>query len=425
MTLFWPLTVLLSILAASFVILPLIRQRRDTSDVEDVRTETNLALYEERLAELDAELNNANLDQPQYDILLVELKRSLLADVESDDKTPATIKKPARKNTLSLASKSLWLPLAMVLAMPIFSYALYQQWGFLEEVSLAELYEQTMETENTTEQLTGLIVSLGNVVKEDESNAWAWYFLGVNFTNVGMYTEAGIAFERSSSNMEDGGEKAMILGQTAQLKYIEAQGVMTDEVHQIIAQARDLVANEGFSLQLLSLDAEQREDYPEAISYWRLMIQANPNSAEATALRVKIAQAQQFLGGDDLLASRDISVADGPKIDVEISLAEGIQLPDELRIFVAARNAAQEGLPPLAAIDLTVADLPITIRLDNSSAMVPAFNLSSADTLYISALVSFAGTASPLSGDYQVISGNFSHNNQHTVIGLVISEQLP
>ena len=80
-------------------------------------------------------------------------------------------------------------------------------------------------------------------------------------------------------------------------------------------------------------------------------------------------------------------------------------------------------MPPLAATDLRVSNLPQTIQLDNSSAVGP-FNLASSDTVYVSALVSFAGVANPQIGDYRVVSENFSHNGQHTVIDLLISEQV-
>jgi hypothetical protein len=124
------------------------------------------------------------------------------------------------------------------------------------------------------------------------------------------------------------------------------------------------------------------------------------------------------------MAQQDPVAVSGPSIDVNVSLADGLELRDELRVFIAARNAAREGMPPLAAIDLVVASLPTTVRLDNSSAVGP-FNLASADTVYLSALVSNSGVATPRSGDYRVVSESFAHNGEHTVIDLVIAEQVP
>ncbi|MBV56610.1 MAG: hypothetical protein CMQ12_08575 [Gammaproteobacteria bacterium] len=66
----------------------------------------------------------------------------------------------------------------------------------------------------------------------------------------------------------------------------------------------------------------------------------------------------------------------------------------------------------------------MTIRLDDASAVGP-FNLSSADTVFVSALVSFTGTANPGSGDYRVVSDSFVHKGQHAVIDLVLSERVP
>ena len=101
-----------------------------------------------------------------------------------------------------------------------------------------------------------------------------------------------------------------------------------------------------------------------------------------------------------------------------------MELDGSLRVFVAVRNAAQEGLPPLAATDLTVADLPANIQLDNSYAVGP-FNISSADTVFVSASVSFTGSATPTSGDYRSQSENFSHNGQRAVISLEIIDRVP
>jgi tetratricopeptide (TPR) repeat protein len=189
------------------------------------------------------------------------------------------------------------------------------------------------------------------------------------------------------------------------------------EILDVIEQARKINPNENTILQLLAADAEQREDYAVAIQYWRLLIQANPNSAEAQMLRQDIATAQQ------VLATNGEEIDVGPIVEINLSVADGIVLDENLRVFVAVRNAAREGMPPLAATDLRVSNLPQTIQLDNSSAVGP-FNLASSDTVYVSALVSFAGVANPQIGDYRVVSENFSHNGQHTIIDLLISEQV-
>ena len=360
-----------------------------------------------------------NLEQVQFDALLLELQQSLLVDVNNDAEEQAAL----QKVTLSHGARkfdftSIAVPVVLAFLIPLLAYSLYYKWGYLNDVELMDLFQRTVDNSDDAQEAQNLIVSLGEIVQADDDKPWAWYFLAENFANLGMFNEAEIAYLQSANRMQDTPEKALVLGRVALARYINAELALTPEVQEIVDQARAINPNEISILQLLAADAEQRADYRSAIEYWRLMIQANPNSEQAQMLRSSITAAQQ------LLATADPAVSSGPGIDVSIALAEGIELDKNLRVFVAVRNAERQGTPPLAATDLTVANLPTTIRLDNSDA-VGAFNLSSADTVYVSVLVSFTGSANPQSGDYRVVSPNFAHNEQHAVIELLIGERIP
>ena len=406
------------------------RHGQNNAEVEaqrrnELREEENLALYRERVEELNTELAAGNLDQAQYDALLVEKQQGLLSDMgpgemAQSEPIPKGKKKQNGKSGRNLfSSPSGLIPVVMLALIPVLAYGLYNQWGYIKDVELMGLFERTASNVDDPEEAQALIIALGGVVQADEENNWAWYFLGRNFAVIGLFAEAEIAYQRASDLMEDTGDRAVILGQYAQVKYINAGGEITPEVNAIIEQARAIMPNELSVIQLLALDAEQRQDYSAAIANWRLLIQANPNSQQANVLRANITEAQRLLAG----TSPDIG--SGPSVDVQLTLAEGLQMPPETRVFIAARNATSEGLPPVAATDLRVGDLPITIRLDNSSSPLPQFNFSSAESVFISALVSFSGAANPQSGDYRVVSESFSHNDQHVVIELNISERLP
>ncbi|MEX2131977.1 MAG: hypothetical protein WD772_10865, partial [Pseudohongiellaceae bacterium] len=300
-------------------------------------------------------------------------------------------------------------------------YPMYGLWGFYRDVAPRDLYEQTFANfENDPEIARNLAVELTEVIRNDPENPWAAYFLARNLTALNMFAEAELVFSQAIDLLEDSPDKAAVIGQYAQIKYITSGGELTEEVMTLVNQARAINPGEMSVLQLLSIDAELKGDVDSAIDYWRLMIQADPNSPQAQVLRGRIAAAQQSLneqGGE--------AIAAGPRIEVHIALGEGLTVPADLRVFVTARDALREGIPPLAATELTVADLPATISLDNNSAMVPAFNISSAATIYITATVSSSGTANVQSGDYRVVSENFAHNGQHTIIDLVISEAVP
>jgi cytochrome c-type biogenesis protein CcmH len=418
---FWLLTICLFIAAALFVVVPLWSANRGGAQESiQLRKAANIALFHERNDEFEAELAEGNLDQSQFDALILELQQGLLADVDSAAQAAAPEPAKTKPKQSQLRGSGIIrnvIPLALVLFMSVLAYSLYNQWGYIDDVELMDLFRRTVNNTADIEETRSLIVSLGEVVQADADKEWAWYFLAENFANLNMFSEAQIAYRQAANRIEEGPEKALILGRVALAMYITAGLEFTPGILEVVEEARALNPNEISILQLLAADADQRQDYRSAIAYWRLLIQASPSSEQARLLRESIAAAQI------LMADSGQDVDAGPVVEVTLTLFEGIELDPNLRVFIAVRNAQREGLPPLAATQLRVADLPATIRLDNASAVGP-FNLSSADTVFVSALVSFAGTANPSTGDYRVVSENFVHNGQHAVIDLVLSERV-
>jgi len=406
-------------MAVGFILFPLWIRNRAESFVEGaLRKNENIALFQERSDELENELASGNLSQAEFDVLIQEMQQSLLSDVSDEELTTKGTTKKKKSSVAKSTTYSLTIPLLLCLLMPFAAYGLYNEWGFKNDVELMGLFQRTVNNLDNPQESQTLIISLGEVVQADDDRPWAWYFLAENFASIGMFAEAEIAYTQSAVRMEETPEKALVLGRVAMAKYILAEYTFTADILEVIDEARTINPNEISILQLIAADAEEREDFETAIEYWRLIIQSNPNSEQAQTLRRSIAIAQQRLTGDGQ------DVAAGPTIEINLSLAEGLELDGSLRVFVAVRNAAQEGLPPLAAIDLTVADLPANIQLDNSYAVGP-FNISSAETVFVSASVSFTGSATPTSGDYRSQSDNFSHNGQRAVISLEIVDRVP
>lgn len=419
---FWILTSSLFFMAMLFVLVPLSRDGVRQKDDEGLRKDANVNLFKEREGELQAELSLNNIDKKQFDELLRDLKQNLLADVETELKGSRILSKGQNADThnivnKSFSSKNILVPLIMVLMIPALAYGLYNKWGYLDDVEMMPLYQRTISNLDDPEEAQALIVALGQEVQANENQPWAWYFLAENFANIGMFNEAEISYTRSADLLEDTFEKAVVLGRVAMAKYINAELQLTPEVQRVVDEAREINPNEVTILQLLASNASANENFSEAIGFWRLLIQANPNSEQAQSLRLSIASAQK------MLVNQEPSGMNSPIINIVLSLQDGLELDRNLRVFVAARDAERQGIPPLAAIDVTVADLPMTIQLDNSSAVGP-FNLASAEVVYVSALVSQSGTATPRAGDYRVVSEEFSHNNESSQVDLIISSKV-
>ncbi|MFL2856169.1 MAG: c-type cytochrome biogenesis protein CcmI [Pseudohongiellaceae bacterium] len=425
---FWIASTFLFILATLFVVIPIWRGRTDEGRDIELRKEANIALFHERHEDLKAELEAKNIDQQQFDQLTAELQHTLLADVSSIEASkPSNQKNPKADKTRikrkearvkeRFFSTNHMVPFILACILPVAAYVLYDRWGYFNDVQMMDLFQRTVDNRDDPEEAQALIVSLGESVQGNQDQPWTWYFLAENFANIGMFNEAQIAYSRSADLLEETPEKALILGRVAMVMYINAGLQFTPEILEVIEQARGINPNEISILQLLASNAAENEDHEAAIRYWRLLIQANPNSEQAQQLRLNIVAAQE------ILRQQGYEAASEPIIDVNVALADGLELNDSIRVFVAARNADQEGMPPLAATSLVVANLPTTIRLDNSSAVGP-FNLSSAENIYVSALVSYAGIAMPQTGDYRVVSENFTHNNDRAEIDLIITDQI-
>ena len=407
--LFWTLAALLAVMAIAFFVIPFYRANGgDEEAVGSVQRSENLLLFAERESELAEDLAAGEIDSEEHATLLRELQQSLLDDVQDTRPESAPI---------AISSRG-WLVIGLIaVSLPAVSVTLYQRWGFIDDVKVMGLFQESLAAQGDVAAASALVTELGELVKSGSENPWVWYFLGENFATIGRFNEAEISYRQVAERLSGQPEEALVLGRAALALYIKSEFRFTPELNVLIEQAKAINPNEIAVIQLLAADAQNRGDYAAAIANWRILIQLDPNSPEAQALRGEIANAQRLLkeeSGEEI---------DGPEIEVRLALAEGLSLDPNLRVFVAVRSAEREGMPPLAAVGLSVADLPTTISLDNSSQVGP-FNLSSADLVRVSALVSLNGTANPSRGDYRVVSDDFAHNGQHAIVTLTISDEV-
>ena len=407
--LFWTLAALLAVMAVAFFVIPFYRANGgDEEAVGSVQRSENLLLFAERESELAEDLAAGEIDSEEHATLLRELQQSLLDDVQDT--------RPERA-PIAISSRG-WLVIGLIaVSLPAVSVTLYQRWGFIDDVKVMGLFQESLAAQGDVAAASALVTELGELVKNGSENPWVWYFLGENFATIGRFNEAEISYRQAAERLSGQPEEALVLGRAALALYIKSEFRFTPELNVLIEQAKAINPNEIAVIQLLAADAQNRGDYAAAIANWRILIQLDPNSPEAQALRGEIANAQRLLkeeSGEEI---------DGPEIEVRLALAEGLSLDPNLRVFVAVRSAEREGMPPLAAVGLSVADLPTTISLDNSSQVGP-FNLSSADLVRVSALVSLNGTANPSRGDYRVVSDDFAHNGQHAIVTLTISDEV-
>ncbi|MGH8409137.1 MAG: tetratricopeptide repeat protein, partial [Pseudomonas sp.] len=193
------------------------------------------------------------------------------------------------------------------------------------------------------------------------------------------------------------GRQPELLGQWAQAQYFADNKQWSPKVQALTDEALKLDPKEVTSLGLLGIAAFEGQRYQEAIDYWnRLLAQLPPDDNSRAALQGGIDGAAEKLkesGGSVAPVKAE------KQMQVRVDLAADVKakaLPTD-SVFIFAR--AVKGPPaPLAAKRVTVADLPITVELGDSDAMMPQLKLSNFPEVQLVARISRAGV--PTAGEW-------------------------
>ncbi|MFJ4348149.1 c-type cytochrome biogenesis protein CcmI [Pseudomonas sp. NPDC089401] len=362
---FWLGAGLLLLAALGFLLIPILRGRRQQQ--EEDRTALNVALYQERIDELAAQQAAGVLDDAQMAKGRDEAARELLADTEGAE--------PARQGNLGKA-----LPLLAAVLVPLLALGLYLHFGAADKV---ELTREFAAAPKTMEEMT---TRLERAVEAQPDSAEGLYFLGRAYMAEQRPADAARAYERAVALA---GRQPELLGQWAQALYFAAQKQWSPQVQALTDEALKADPHEVTSLGLRGIAAFEGQRYQEAIDYWqRLLAQLPQGDASRAALQGGIDRAAERLGG----ALAKPAATDTARLKVRVELAAALKdkvKPDDT-VFIFAR--ASNGPPmPLAAKRVTVAQLPLEVELSDADAMMPQMKLSDFAEVQLVARVSRAG----------------------------------
>ncbi|WP_346795610.1 c-type cytochrome biogenesis protein CcmI [Halomonas sp. Bachu 37] len=386
MTLLWIAFGLLLLPAVWLLVTPL-RQapelHRELTEFEasDTTAEQNVAVFKRRLASLEAALARGDIDHERYAEDRLELERSLLEDTEASERRPL---QPATAGRFVI-------PLVMVMVV-VAAVVWYQYEG--AEGDLA-LYAVQQEVESHPEgSLEMYVERMEEQAQRQPDNPNVWSALFPIYRETGRIPEAVNALERLIA-IE--GRVAPLLAQLAQIRFFMAGRELTPEVQALVDETLALDPRQPTVLGLLGIEAFDRGDYETAVDRWRRAIASvgDPNTEQSLREGIRIAQQHMGIAPDDAEA-----VASGPGINVRVSLDPTLaeMVDEDATVFITARDTEGE-LPPLAVIRTTAAELPMTVTLDDTTAMSPQARLSMVDEARLMVRVSSSGQATPQPGD--------------------------
>ncbi|WP_047280875.1 c-type cytochrome biogenesis protein CcmI [Pseudomonas lundensis] len=381
---FWLAAGLLLLIALSFILIPVLRARR--AQREEDRTALNVALYQERVAELQAQRDEGVLTDAQLEAGRAEAARELLADTEGAA--------PARVSSLGKV-----VPLLAAFMVPVLGVALYLHYGASDKVELTREFAQPPQS------LDEMVARLERAAVAQPESAEGLYFLGRAYMAQNRPADAAKVFERT---VAVAGRQPELLGQWAQAQYFADHKQWSDKTQALTDEALKADPKEVTSLGLLGIAAFEAKRYQEAIGYWqRLMNELPEGDASRAALEGGIQKAREQLQANGERVETAPVAATEASIKVSVDLADAVKarvLPTD-SVFIFAR--AVNGPPaPLAVKRVTVADLPITVELGDRDAMMPQLKLSNFPEVQLVARVSRAGqpTAGEWAGRSQPLS---------------------
>lgn len=380
MTDFWLLSVVLLVVAVLAVIWPLWKHRQ-YQRVD--RTALNVALYQERMSELDAQVAAGDLTVTERDASLEEASRLLLEDTARDEGA----ERPRRRG-------GPWLLIVSAGLLPVIVVGLYFAWGNPAGLSLYREMQSGQQPEN----LEAMIDRMQRITEVQPENGEAWYMLGRAYLSAQQPDQAVNAFGQSLERL---GERPEVLAQLAQARYFAAGNELDSAAVAALDKALELEPNEPTALGLLGIAAFESGDYPAAIEYWqRLLVGMPPGGQGAQAIQGGIDRARERIAaaGDEVPAQVEQNPNEMISLRLELSDEVAAEADPEAVVFVFARDPAGPPMP-LVAKRFSVADLPVDVILSSADAMLPDVELSEGQVLQLTARLSPTGDA--LQGSHQ------------------------
>ncbi|MCH4810875.1 c-type cytochrome biogenesis protein CcmI [Vreelandella neptunia] len=387
MTLLWIAIAVLLLPALWLLVAPLRNARRlhdqqHAFETNDTSAEQNVAIFKRRLNSLEAARERGDIDAERFEEDRLELERSLLEDTAVRTRRPL---KPAGAGRLVV-------PIVMV-AVVVVSVLWYQQKGAEGDLVLLAVQQ---EVQNDPEgSLDMYIKRMEEQAERQPDNPNVWSALFPVYRETGQMPQAVDALERL---IEIEGRIPPLLAQLAQIRFFMAERELTDEVQALVDETLEQDPRQPTVLGMLGIHAFDNGDYEQAIDRWRRAVANIEDPNTAASLRDGIRVAQERMGVAPEEAAVEAAESSGIRVSVSLDEALADRVDGDDTVFITARDVEGE-LPPLAVVQAQVAELPMTVVLDNSVAMSPQAQISQVREARLMVRVSPSGQAMPQPGD--------------------------
>lgn len=401
MTAFWIVIAALLVLVSLVLVVPLWRGEGKQSIS---RSALNKQLYRQRLLEIGEEREQGVLAEESDS--LVELQRSLLDDI------------PDVEQTARSGRSLIWIPGVVVLV--VVSLGLYYKLGSWQEVSrwqdassrLGELSNRILverDAQVTEQDLLDFTLALRTRLKAEPNDYRGWLLLGRMALDGSDPEMASEALERAYTLAP---QKSLVAVPYAQALMMTGDEAQADALLQAaIAQDPDNIE----ARSVYAFMALQKEDFQTALTRWQLML---PLMEKGTPRYVMVERSMEYAraqlkqrgievtnagaASEPDVAGQQFAVKEG-EFPIHITLAAGIQLPEDAHLFVFA--VVPNGPPmPIAVKRIAGPALPVTLSLGDGDAMMEGSKLAAYPELQFKARLSRGGNVMNKEGAFEGVS---------------------
>lgn len=403
MILMWACFALLTLIALAFVMLPFLQKERVKTITHNANAEL-ISIYEQRLVDLKTDLDNQRIDDANYSESIVELKRRLLNELSPE------------KSLISKGNNRIFALTggAFVIALSGIFYSLT---GSQQQISawhdamdnLIEYGERAVMQKGeqlTQNELQAFALALRTKLSRSGDDEMAWMLLGRVAMSLNEFDMAQQSFDKALRMNPD---NKQVLISYSQILLLEGSEANMTRAAGMLSKVLNAEPTNLDAISLLALIAYERKDWPQAKAAFEVLLasmEKNDSRYGLISQRIADIELQMQSEGSVMPVTKANSIA------VTVNVASELinKLPEKGTLFVFAKAA--NGSPmPIAAVKLTSYSFPVTVELNDSTAMVEGMNLSSAEDIIISARISLDDSVMPSSGELEGHSGSLKRES--------------
>jgi len=397
MTVFVGLGVLVLLGAFVAILRPLLRRELPEGDADagQSQKDLNLLVLRDQLADLERDLNEGRIAEQAYQQAREEVERRAL---ELRGEAAQAAANGRRQTPLAVA---------LLVGVPVIVGALYWALGVPDAVVPNAQVAAPANGEHalSQEQILAMVERLALRLQENPNDGGGWLMLARSYAVLGRFPESAAAFSRALGMLPP---DAQHYADFADIVAMNQGKRLAGEPEKLVRRALEIDPRNIKALALSGTVAFERQDYPQAISEWRKVLELLPEqSPVANGIQgsIRDAENRMAIAGQQgrPVAGGNADVASAPAqvegvVELDPALLASVKPDDSLFVYARAVDGPKM---PLAMLRARAGDLPLRFKLDDSMSMAPQFRLSTATQVVIGARVSKSGDALARPGDLQ------------------------